>query len=432
MAAKAPYSTLSGVTNQQLFEMVSAENPGKWETWTSNGTAKFFTEQGFEAIARTDLPVLNEFLGQVTKIIFQKFDVPRVKNLFEDSGLVETYSTPFGGITQRTATETIPPIDPRFSAENIQAGNDNPFQTRIIRDKERFFKKDFRYQSVVSTQEFPLKQIFVGADNGIAAYYAAKMQGLENGFTMQRQANILEVLMGGITSTEHPLQESQVVAIDWTANTGEATDEQLGGFIDASMDVMSAIEDSVATGSFNAAGYESAWDRSDFVMFVRNPIMNRIRRKLRVGAYNPEDLAIPVDRVRSLNDFGGLIPYSDAEFTSRLYPVYDAKWGNVVKGYYSATANQTVTTGLDGAPVDASNLTKDDGTNVFWQDPYSDILAIIAQKGLVFRDEQNPYQVIPIFNPANLVQNYWASSPDNGINYDYYYNVIIIKKASAA
>lgn len=419
-APKAPFSELTGITNQQLFEIVAAENPGKFDAITAQGTAKFFTDKGFEALAASDMPLINDFLNLSMKIIFQKFDIPRVKNIMEDSGLVEEYNTPMGGITQRIATENVAPIDPRFTPENVAAGNDNPFATRLKEDKERFFTQNFNYQSVLSIQEFPLKTIFTTADNGITAYIAAKMTGLENGFTMQKCANILQVLMRGITSTKHPLQESQKIAIDWTANTGDATDEQLGGFIDASMDVMSAIEDSVATGAFNAAGYESHWDRSDFVMFVRNPIKNRIRRKLRVGAYNPEDLAIPIDKVQSLNDFGGLEPYADADFTQRLYPVYDKKWGSVVKGVYTKT--------VGGAVQGAGDEVTDNGSNVFWKDPYENILAIIAQKGLVFKNTQNPYQVIPIFNPANLITNYWASSPNNAINYDYYYNVIIITK----
>lgn len=422
--AKVPFSELTGVTNQQLFEIVAANNPGKFESVTSNGTAKFFTEQGFEAVAASDLQILNDFLSLSMKVIFQKFDIPRVRNIMEDSGLVETYATPMGGITQRIATENIMPIDPRFSPENIAAGNDNPFATRVQKDTERFFRQNFRYQSVISIQEFPLKTIFTGSENGIAAYVAAKMTGLENGFTMQRNANYLHVLMGGINSTTHPLRDSQKITLPWSEVTGDATDEQLGSFIDASMDVMSAIEDSVATGDFNAAGYESAWDRSDFVMFVRNPIKNRIRRKLRVGAYNPEDLAIPIDNVVSLNDFGDILPYKESTFETRLYPVYDAKWGSVVKDKYT----ETVGGAIEGAGTEIT----DDGTNVFWKDTHEDVLAIIAQKGLIFRDEQNPYQVIPIFNPANLITNYWASSPNNGINYDYYYNVIVITKATQA
>lgn len=431
MSKKAPFSELTSLSNNKLFEIVNAMSGNKFDNLISNGTNKLFTEAGCTDLLQNDIDLVNEFTGLMTKVVFQKFDLPRVKNKFVDSGLVETYDAPDGGVMQRIAGTVLPEITPRFTPEQMKSGNDNPFQTRFTQPTQRFFKFNDNYQNMISFQDFPYKQAFVAQENGIGLMLSEKMNALQLSYELHNEAFILKVLMSGITNKDRPLQETQKIGIDWSDNP---TDEQYRAFIETIMDVMSVIDDSWMTGDFNQNGYKSSWSPDDFVMFVRNPIKNRIRTRLMVGAYNPDDLAIPISRVNTVNDWGGLEPYSDAEFQNRLYPVYDSKWGNVVDGYYTTTAggDKVDCDWLKHTPTDTSNLVVDDGSNVFWKDPYDDVLAVIAQKGLVFRGIQNGYQIRAIQNPANLVDNYWASAPNNAVNYDSNYNVIVITKNSAS
>ena len=69
--------------------------------------------------------------------------------------------------------------------------------------------------------------------------------------------------------------------------------------------------------------------------------------------------------------------------------------------------------------------------DVYWDDPNKDVYAILADKGLVFQMRQNPYEVKPIYNPRGLYTNYWASSPNNGIFVDHYYNMVVFKNTQS-
>ena len=64
----------------------------------------------------------------------------------------------------------------------------------------------------------------------------------------------------------------------------------------------------------------------------------------------------------------------------------------------------------------------------FKKDSNSGVLGMIMQKGAIFETAQNPYTVTPILNPRGLYTNYIANRPNNGINYDALYNVIVIQK----
>ena len=44
---------------------------------------------------------------------------------------------------------------------------------------------------------------------------------------------------------------------------------------------------------------------------------------------------------------------------------------------------------------------------------------------------QNGYEVTPIYNPRGLYTNYWANRPNNGINWDPLYNMVVFRKPGA-
>ena len=436
MAKKITPQALKGITNVQFWNECRKNN-AQFESYTSVGTKDIFTEKGFEAIKASDLNILNKYFELSLRVAFQKVDIARAANPLTDAGLVEVYNTPNGGFVQRIAVDSISPISPVYNGLTDGSSVD-PFKVRKPKSSQRFFEQNYDYQNLITIQEFQAKQIFLD-EYGMGQYIAGILQGLETGRIKQEYVNIKEVLNAGINSTKYPLKDTQKIATQLPDDLSKVTDEQLRGFIEEIMDLMTGMSVQVSSGQYNAAGFDTKVDNSDYVLLVRAGILNKIKTRLRVGAFNPEDLAIPVDRIVEVSDFGGLYPYKEEEHTTRLYPVYDS-FGSET-GYFIAEANSSALvakTASDGtilgyqAPV-GTNLSAFSGIvdkkDVHWKDENAEIKAMVAQKGLIFENRQNPYVVNPIYNPAGLYTNYWASSPANGINYDYYYNLILFISA---
>lgn len=439
MAKKITPQALAGLTNVQLWNECRKNN-AQFESYTSVGTKETFTEKGFEAIKASDLNVLNKFFELSLRVALQKIDIARASNPLTDSGLVEVYDTPNGGFVQRIAIDSISPISPVYNG--LENGSSvDPFKVRKPVSHQRFFEQNFDYQNLITIQEFQVKQIFID-EYGMGQYIAGILEGLETGRVKQEYVNLKEVLNAGLNSTEYPLKDTQKIATTLPDDLTTVTDEQLRDFIESIMDLMTAMDTQVSSGQYNAAGFDTHVDRSDYVLLVRAGILNKIKTRLRVGAYNPEDLAIPVDRIVEVSDFGGLYPYAEAEHTTRLYPVYDAFGAET--GYFIAEDNAGTLTAKTASDGTILGYQATQGTNVAtiadivpkanvcWKDENAEIKAVVAQKGLIFENRQNGYTVNPIFNPAGLYTNYWASSPANGINYDYYYNVVTFVNSDQA
>lgn len=430
---KASLKDLQGLTNQELFDIVSAYNPGEFDRVVSNGSCKWFTESGCQAINNTDLPLISKFLGLSMKVVFQKFDVPSVRSIWADSGIMETYSMEYGGISQRIAGSTAyNPVSPAFlpGSKNVKDPDKySPFKPREIDDeKERFFTFNMAYQNVITFQDFPIRQAFLNP-TGVSGYIALKINALMNGFRLYENGQIAKVFMEGINSTKYPLKPTQVIKVDWPTSQDEApTDEQVRKFIRQLKKLGHYIQGTTATGEFNAAGFTSTWEPSDFRLLLKTGIEDDITTTgLLPWGLEGNGIKLPFGDVKNMNDWGGLEAYADAEFGTRLYPVYD-DWGAVVDNVWSPTEGSTLKE--DGSNPDDAVV--DDGNGkVFFKDPYSDILGFIVQKGIIFKQEQSVYDVTPVFNPRNLKTSYIANKPMTGINYDYYYNVIVLKNGNA-
>lgn len=436
MAKKITPQALTGLTNVQFWNECRKNN-AQFESYTSAGTKETFTEKGFEAIKASDLNILNKFFELSLRVAFQKIDIARAVNPLTDSGLVEVYDTPNGGFVQRIAVDSISPISPVYNG--LEDGSSvDPFKVRKPKSSQRFFEQNYNYQNLITIQEFQVKQIFLD-EYGMGQYVAGILAGLENGRTKQEYVNLKEVLNAGINSTEYPLKDTQKIQTELPQDINTVTADQLTSFIEEIMDLMTAMDTQVSSAQYNAAGFDTKVDNSDYVLLVRAGIKNRIKTRLMVGAYNPDDLAIPIDRIVEVSDFGGLYPYADDAYTNRLYPVYDS-FGSET-GYFIAEADAGSLTAVTDSEGEILGYKTTQGVKVsgianivaksavHWKDENAEVQAMVAQKGLIFENRQNPYTVQPIYNPAGLYTNYWASSPANGINYDYYYNVILFLAA---
>lgn len=430
-------SSITGVTNVQMWDLCRKVSPN-FKSHTAKGTADMFTEKGFEALKLSDVKAINEFFEISLRVAFQKMNVSRAKNLFENTGLVEVYDTPNGGYTQRMAINSIKPVTPAF--KGLEDGDSvDPFIIRKPKMNERFFQQNFDYQSFITLQDFQVKTIFIN-DYGMGEFLAGIMLGLENGYKIQKSVNTKEALNKAINSTDYPLQDSQVINVTWDF-TAEPTSAMLTGYLLAIDDLVTSMTTCEQTSAYNAMKFADTVDTNELVMVTRAGIKNRIKLSLEVGAYNPEKLAIPVDEILEVQDFGGLRPYMNGDNNTKAYlqPIYDKNGEQVAYVDASVTVNGPATyqaaTGKWIVNVTSGGTTADTNDTVVtpdgFEDPNADVLAIICKKGLLFENRQNPYEVRPIMNPRGLYTNYWASSPNNAINIDPLYTMVVIRGVQA-
>ena len=428
-------SSITGVSNVELWDLARKASP-TFRSHTSKGTKDLFTDKGFEALTRSGLGVINEFFELSLRVGFQMLTTSKAKNPLSATGLVQTYDTPNGGFVQRIAVGSIKPVTPAYKGlENYSKGGSSvdPYVVRKPESSERFFTMNFDYQSFITIQDFQVKQIFI-SEYGMGAYVAGIMEGLRNGYTIQEFENTLECLSTALNSTTYPLQDTQVVNVDsWESGTGGAiTDDDLMSLIKNIKDITTAMEVAPQTSAFNSAKFPTLVDTSDLVLLMRSGIKTEMELKLEVSAFNPDRLSLPYE-IKELESFGGLVP-QDAS-NNDLQPVYDNL--GEVRGYISASATinapcfwdasnsrwlVNITSG--GSTADTTFPAEPD----HWYDPNEDVLAVLIQKGAIFENAQNPYVVRPIENPRGLYTNYWASRPNTGINFDYYYTVVVFRK----
>lgn len=455
MASKLS-KALTSQSNADYYAEVVKNSP-KFASYTPEGTQSRLTKQGVEAL--NNIPeAKSEFFATLLRVVWQKIDVARAQNDFERTGLLENWDVPNGEYTQRMSAGMVTPISPKYRGL-VNGGSVDPYVIRKPELNERFFPLNYDYQSLISMQDIDFKRILL--DEGqIGAVAAGIMDGLETGRIVQENLLVKQTLNEGINSTKHPLKETQRYKISsLTSNDiADYTNDQLVDLIVALGDIFSGMfaVDNPATGMYNAAGFKTRVESDQYVMLMRTGLKNRINKITRAGTYNPEYLNLEIDnRIYDINDFGGLVPYTDAEHTTQLYPIFDTFGAET--GYYitadNAKAaddtlaikqatdlvnNNTVTIGYQIAKVgtdagsianvvDADTIAPDQ-----WVDPNANVLAVIGQRGIMGINRQNGYTVTPIYNPAGIYTNYWANSPNNGIYYDYYYNMIVVTTAATA
>ena len=419
------------LSNLQLWNYLRKTNPN-FESHTAEGTNDLFTEKGFEALKRDDIDAVNDFFSLSLRVAFQKLTASKAKNPLEDSGIVEIYDTPFGGYTQRMAVNSIKPVTPAFKGL-VDGQSVDPFIVRKPETDERFFPQNFDFQSFITVQEFQIKTIFIN-EYGMSDLIAGIMQGLMNGWTLQRYNNILEAIHSALTSTAFSLQTSQQIELsveEMTASTFNMDDPKALEALTLQLkDIGTQIETSAQTSAFNALGFATAYDTDDFVVLMRAGLKNRIQLALEVGAFNPDRLTVPF-AIKEVQNFGGLVPtYNNAEMQS-VYDRFGAEVGYIantytVDGYaYKSGSNWYVKVTGSDTPVQVTMA-----NDIDWVDPHEDVQAIVCQKGVIFENIQNGLETRPIYNPRGLYQNYWVSSPNNSICYDPLYAMIVISKPS--
>lgn len=393
------------ITNKALGDMIAKIYPS-FKSHTAQLTAETFTERGFDRITQLDPAFVNDFFELSMRVWLNVVNISHAKDILAEKDFGETYDQPWGAIIQRLSTNSVKPINPGWIG--LKDGDaPDPFVVRKPVVAERFWKQNFDYASMITVpDDFQMKQIFV-SEYGMSEFMAGIMEGLQNGYTTQVYLNKLEALDAAINSTKTPLRLNQIQTLEMSETP---TDEQLRGMINAIKKIVAAMCDlGPQTDAFNAYGFNSTQDRGRLRLLLRQGYLPDLETNTLYAAFNRDNLETGIPIIQVPN-FGG-ITYSDG--TNHLYPVYNSLGERI--GWNTA-ANQS-TTNVDEAHVTAV-------------DPNADVVAVLADKGVVFECRQNPYTVEPIRNPRGRYVNYWASSPNNTIAYDSLYNMVVFKKAT--
>lgn len=396
------------ITNLDLLKYVEQKSP-QFKSLTGRITADTFTEVGYERVRSTDVNALAEFYGLTMRVYLQFINVAEIKDPLEIGGFGEVFDNPMGGFIQREAITRIKPVSPAW--KKLQDGQSiDPFIVRKGHVEERFWKQNFDFQTMLTIpDDFVMKQMFI-TTYGISTFVEGQIAQLRNSYAVQKYLAKKEAIDAFLNGTVDALQDSQTVTVDYA---DAPTDEQMINLILTIKNIISNMATVPSTSAYNAMKFDSSQDVSRMKLLIRVGFKNELALKVLRNSYNAETLNLPVD-VIEVDNFGGLVPYKEAEFTTQLYPVYD-KLGTVLG--FAETANQ----------VGQENVTVNE-ENVFWKDPHADVLAILADKGLIFSSYQNGVQMNTIYNPRGLYTNYFLSMPNGTIAVDSLYNAIVIKK----
>ena len=426
-------SDVSRITNTEFWDMARRFSPS-FASHTAEGTSVEFNEKGYEAIRYSDSNVLNEFFGISMKISLQLLSTSRAKNPFIDKGLLQVFEMGHGAYDQRINVHSVKPVSPAYNG--LEDGDSvDPYQVRKADIDERFFGRNFNYQSWITVQDFQLKTMFIN-EYGMGDLLSGIMQALANGYTIQEYENIKECMNAAINSTKTPLKDTQIQNIGTFDEDAPSTAE-LTAFILRVKNIATAMNAAPQTGAYNALGFETVVDPSDMVLVMRAGVKNAIEVGLMVGAFNPDFLTLPFEIIET-EDFGG-VHYTRSN--AALSPVYDRN-GTERGLIESASIPQSGLTAYKAKSgtyagkwvADINNvqtlLAQPTDDNVAAVDPNADVLGLIMQKGAIFESSQNPYTVEPIRNPRGMYDNYWANRPNTGINYDAAYSVVAITKTA--
>lgn len=436
---------LSAMSNADFLAEVSKQAP-EFTALASEKSYDVFTEKGFQALKQISADAVTRFYGVALLVGAQQIDFFDIKNPLE--GLVDRYAMGSGAYLQRTAVKRIKGVNPGWLGSDGKGlkNGDSPdqFEVRKPEVEQRYFGLNWNYQNWITLQDFDLKQGWL-SENGIGAITSAIFRMIELDRAEVGFAKFFEVLNGALNSSTYALKDSQVLKLDsWT--DAAPTDAEINALVILVKNIAEALDTVPAQDLYNAASYPNSASAEDHVLLVRQG-MKSVIEKVMAYAFGPEYLQFPI-KLKAVPNFGGLKPYytySNTDTDGQV--VYDKNGtpvGIINEAYYVNPASPAAYKKADGkwyisagevegtyaeySVIDYEGLS---GIEVKYTDPNENVIAVLYQKGGIFEIMQNEMATLPARNERGFYTNVWFNQPDNGVNFDYYRNLVAICKPTA-
>ena len=406
------------LTNANVWDAIRSAYPD-FASHTSSSTYVKFDEKGFSALKKTDKLALDQFFNLPIRMALLDIETSQAKDTLEEKGFGENYNVPFGEIIQRLVIDYVKPISAGY--RNNKVGPEaSPAVNRPMVVKDRYFVQNFDYASLISVPDDFTRKVIFTSEYGMSEFVAGAMSALQTGYTVQKFENSLEAISKGLlNNTVYPLKETQKWEVTFAG--AEPTDAELAKLLLAFTNAKSALDLAPITSAYNAYGFASTQPMDRLKVLIRPGYKNAIEN---INALNRPGLSLPVDLIEVPN-FGGLEHYTDDTVPVTLYPHYD--YAGAEDGWTKTAPAADTVYGVDA--VDERE--KYTGT-VVTKDPNENVIAILADKGILFSAQQNPYEVEPFRNPRTRKTHYWASCPGNTIAIDPVKNAIVFYKSTTS
>ena len=407
---------MAKLTNAQFLTAVSKVAP-EFKEMAAKNSRDVFTESGFQALQ--NLPgtedAVTRFYNIALMVGLQTVEHAKFKDVLAAMGILERLQMSMGAYKQENHVQRIKNVNPAFlgkDGKGLKNGDSvDPYVVRKPVIDQDYYGLNWNYQNWFTLQDFDLRLGWITPGDGIQSIVSAIYEMVDLDRIETEYSKFFEVLNGAINSTEHPLTDTQQIKLDsWAENP---TDDEVEALIRVLKNIVEVFDSMPSVDIYNAGQYPNGAEASDMTMLVRLGIKSRIDT-LMAYVFGPEYLQFPI-KVKAVPNFGGIKHYaaSDASFTTELIPVTDKD--GVYTGYYSAD-------GTESGQIAGSETVE--------VDPNKDIIAVIAQKGVIFELIQNEMKVRPIINPRGEYQNTFFNQMNNGINYNHNRNLITISKPS--
>ena len=449
------------LTNAELWNACRNEDES-FASKTPEVTDAYFTQQGFEALVNGGGNILGEFYALTMKIHLQKVEMDAVRDVLGEQGFGEAYSGDIGAaITQRIYTKVMDCINPQWMGLKDGDSVDQDV-IRKMEAEESFWQQNENIANLVTVPDrFQYKALFTET-YGLDAFATAQSKSIVEGFRKQRALDVEEALSNIFDSKDHPLQDTQKY------KTPDLTSaDNIVKFIELVNDIVDTLVYSKtgAGGKMNAGGRATKVDKNSLCLLADPKLYRKLKT---LNKLNAPELAMPeIKEIKldALSRFGGIKPvitasekyakgtvklvsddstpsyaeYADAtanaaeatlvaDLTGAIAtPIYKNKLGErVATAYYLSTGIATTGSGQGAVTYKTIYIPVE---NARYEDPHADVLAVIADKGVIFYNELNPVNVEPHRNAAGRYTNLWLSSPDNAVLYDHRRTFVVINKA---
>lgn len=405
---------MSKLTNQQFLTAVSKAAP-EFKELASKTASEVFTEAGFQSLQ--NLPgtddAVTRFYNVALLVGWQTVEHARFKDVLASIGILERLRMSMGAYKQENRVRRIKNVNPAWlgtDGTGLKNGDSvDPYKVRKPEIDQNYYGLNWNYQNFISLQDFDLKLGWITPDNGIQSIVSAVYEMVDLDRLDTEFSKFFTVLSGAINSTAHPLLDTQQITLaSWT--DAAPTDAEIKSLIEVLKNIVEVFDSQPSVDIYNAGAYPNGADASDMVMLVRNGFKSKIDT-LMAYTFGPEYLQFPI-KVKSVPNFGGMQYFFGDTDDYPLYPHYDDL--GAVDGWAISEG------GAKEKELD------DPGVRQF--DPNANVIAVIAQKGVIFELIQNEMKVRTIFNPRGEYQNTFFNEMNNGINYNHYKNLITISK----